>query len=62
MDVIVTWLVEEDFEVTDDGICSLPSLAHSSWLGDLDPPLACCAHTVVHVYAEWELSWGGGGR
>lgn len=56
MDIIVAWLVQEDFEVTHNRIGSLPALSNTTWFGDLDPALTGCANTVVDVYAKGELS------
>ena len=52
---VVARFVKEDFEVTDDGVGSLPASAHSTGLRDLDPALTGCAYPVVYVNAEWQL-------
>lgn len=67
MNIVMTRLMEEDLEVADNGISSLPTLADSTWFGDLDPALTGSAHTMVDIYAKRELGWGrekegGGGR
>ena len=48
-------LMQEHFEVADDGVGSLPALAHTTRLGDLDPALTGCTNTVVDVNAKWQL-------
>lgn len=53
---VITGLVEEHLEITDDSISSLPSLPHSAWLRDLDPTLTGCANTVVDVNTKGKLS------
>ena len=58
MDIIMTGLMEENFEVADNGIGPLPALANTPWFGDLDPALARCTHAMVHVYAKRELGCG----
>ena len=61
MYVIMAGLVEEDFEVTHDGIGPLPAFPDPARLGDLDPALTGSAHPVVHIYAKRELGWREGG-
>ena len=55
---IVAGLMEEDFEVADDGKGSLPSLPHSARFGFLDPTFTRCSHTVVDINAKRKLSCG----
>ena len=52
---VVARLVEEDLEVADDGVGSLPATPDSARLRDLDPPLAGSAHTMMDVDTEWQF-------
>ena len=52
---IIARLVDEDFEVADDGVGSLPAAPDATRLGDLDPALAGRAHTVVDVDTKRKL-------
>ena len=58
MDVVIARLVEEDLEVTDDGIGPLPALAHTPRLRDLDPALTGRPHSMMDIYPKRELGWG----
>ena len=53
---VITGLVKEDLEVTDNSIGSLPAFSHSARLRNLDPAFTSCSHTVVDVNTKWELS------
>ena len=53
---IITGLMEEHLEITDDSISSLPSLPHSAWLRDLDPTLTGRANSMVDVNTKGKLS------
>ena len=56
MDVIAR-LMQEDLEVTHNGIGSLPPSPNTTRLGHLDPPLTSRTHTMVHIYAKWKLGY-----
>ena len=52
---VVAGLVQEDLEVTDDGVGPLPAMPHATRLGDLDPSLTGCPDTMVDVDPKRKL-------
>ena len=54
MDVIAG-LMQEDLEVTNDGIGPLPAFPDTPWSRDFDPAFTCCPHTMVDVNAKRKL-------
>jgi len=54
---VIAGLVQEDLEVTDNGVGPLPATPHATRLGDLDPSLTGCPDTMVDVDPKWKLGW-----